>query len=139
MKKPRSTKWLYGLAIFQLIASILFIGVLIYIAAEIPQEEFWQGFIAALDGSFYELNKSERFELAGMYSVTPFLFAFASIFVILSVRNRTKRSYNLALVFLIISVLIGVPSLSMPPLIVIMLIMFAGSQNAKKYLKASDT
>ncbi len=134
MKKAKSIKWLYGLAIFQLILSMLFIFILIYIAAEIPADAFWQGFINALDSNFYELNKAERFELAGMYSAGPFLFAFTSIFVILSVRNRTKRSYYLALFFLIFSTLTGIASLTMPPVIVIMLILM-GVPEVKHYLK----
>ena len=134
MEKSRSIKWLYGLAIFQLTLSMLFIFILIYIAAEIPADDFWQGFINALDANFYNLNKAERFELAGMYSAGPFLFSFASIFVILSVRNRTKRSYYLALFFLIFSTLTGIASLTMPPVIVIMLILM-GVPEVKHYLK----
>ncbi len=132
--KTSKIKWLYGLSIFQLILSMIFIAALIYIAIKIPNDAFWQGFIEALDPAFYELNEAERFELAGMYSVGPFLFAFTSIFVILAIRNRTKRSYYIALFFLIISALSGLPSLTMPPVIVVMLIMF-GLPQVKHYLK----
>jgi len=134
--KSSKIKWLYGLAIFQLVASMLFIAILIYLAINIPEDELWKGFINTFSTDFYELSKAERFEMAGMLAVGPFLFAFTSIFVILAVRNRTTRSYYIALIFLIISALSGVLSLTMPPIIVIMLIMF-GIPEVKHYLKGS--
>ena len=134
MKKTDYIKWLYGLAIFQLLLSMMFIFILIYIASEIPSDQFWKGFIEALDNKFYEIDRADRFQLAGMYSFGPFLFAFTSIFVILSVRNRTKLNYYLALFFLIFSSLTGIASLTMPPVIVIMLILF-GIPKVKNYLK----
>ena len=63
--KANKISWLYGLAIFQLTVSLIFIATLIYIASELPTEEFWEGFLGPPWDVENLLRRAEHFRWYG--------------------------------------------------------------------------
>ncbi len=130
---PTPVKVVRVLVILQIVISVLFIGLLIFLVDYQTTSPFWEGFREGLTGVGYEYT----YEHAGSLSATPLLVAVFSIFVLIGLKKRTRRWAIAAYLLIGAEIVLGLASTSVPLIAILNLVLLMQGKS-KVYLNFGD-